>query len=67
MNTNLFLPVLGGFVAGVFVGAGQWFALLVLVAALVAWRFLQLPPRDPPSSETQPNPPRPGPTPGRFF
>jgi len=48
MNSNLFLPVLGGFVAGVFVGAGLWFALLVLVAALVIWRFVQQPPPPPP-------------------
>ena len=47
MNSNLFLPVLGGFVAGVFVGAGLWFALLVIVAALVIWRFMQ-PPAPPP-------------------
>ena len=36
---NPLLLLLGGFIAGVFVGAGQWFALVVCVAALAAWRW----------------------------
>jgi hypothetical protein len=31
------LASLGAFVAGVFVGAGQWFALFLCAAGLVAW------------------------------
>ena len=38
---------LAAFVAGVFVGAGLWIALVVVVAGWVAWRFLGPPP--PPS------------------
>ncbi|CAM2984435.1 hypothetical protein [Rariglobus hedericola] len=30
-------PCLGAFVAGVFVGAGLWFALIVCAAVVVAW------------------------------
>lgn len=36
MKTHLF-PCLGAFVAGVFVGAGLWFALIVCAALVVAW------------------------------
>jgi hypothetical protein len=57
---------IGGFAAGVLVGSGQFFAIFVLVAALVAWRFMQPPPPDPSQQFTQP-PTRPGSTPGRFF
>jgi hypothetical protein len=46
---NQLVPILGAFVVGVFVGAGQWFALVIMVAVLVAWHLAQLPPRDPPS------------------
>ena len=38
---NPLLLLLGGFIAGVFVGAGQWLALVVCVAALAAWRWLR--------------------------
>lgn len=34
---HLLLPCLGAFVAGVFVGAGLWFALIVCAALVVAW------------------------------
>ncbi len=33
------LVCLGGFVAGVLVGAGQWFALFLCAAGLAAWWF----------------------------
>jgi hypothetical protein len=65
MNPKLLLLLLGAFVAGVFVGAGQWFALFVFVAALAAWRWLEPPPpSDLPLSV--PSQPRPGSPPGRF-
>ena len=35
--------VLGAFVAGVFIGATQWFALVVCVAALAMCRWRTLP------------------------
>ena len=68
MNPSVLLFALGGFVAGVFVGAGQWFALCVLVASLAAWRWLgPPPPPDLPSLDSPHHPKhRPGPTPGRF-
>ena len=58
---------IGGFVLGVFVGAGQWFALAVIATSAVAWRWYR-PPSPPDSSQqfTQPTT-RPGSTPGRFF
>ncbi len=60
MSPKLLLLLLGAFVAGVFVGAGQWFALFVFVAALAAWRWLEPPPpSDLPLS-------RPAHKPGRF-
>ena len=31
------LPLLGAFVAGVFAGAGMWFALILCMAGLVVW------------------------------
>ena len=36
--------VLAGFVAGVFVGAGQWLALAVCAAFLAVWRWHHPPP-----------------------
>lgn len=39
------LPCLGGFVAGVFVGAGLWLALILCATGLVAWWFGQQPDR----------------------
>ncbi len=41
------LPCLGAFVAGVFVGAGLWIALIVCAAALAAWRYGLAPPPPP--------------------
>ena len=63
MTPTLLLLLLGAFVAGVFVGAGQWFALFVFVAALAMWRWLEPPPSDLPLSTPKP---RPGQPPGRF-
>ncbi len=44
MNRSLLVATLAGFVAGVLVGAQLWFALLLIVAAAVAWQFLGPPP-----------------------
>lgn len=46
MNTNPLIAALAAFVAGVFVGAGLWFALVVLAVGLAAWRWFH--PRPPP-------------------
>jgi hypothetical protein len=57
----------GGFIIGVFVGAGQWFALAVIAASAVALRWYSTrPPPDPSRPFTQPQQ-RPGSPPGRFF
>lgn len=34
---------LAAFVAGIFVGAGWWLPLLVIAAAMAAWRWLEPP------------------------
>ena len=39
------LIVLAAFVAGIFVGAGWWFPLVVIVATVAAWRWLEPPAR----------------------
>ena len=68
MNPTVILLALGCFVAGVFVGSGQWFALCVLVASVAAWRWLgPPPPPDLPSFHPDPQSNhRPGSPPGRF-
>ena len=38
---------LAAFVAGVFVGAGQWIALIACAAALAAWFYGSMPPSPP--------------------
>ena len=44
MNSGSLPTALAAFVAGVFVGAGLWFALVVLAAGLAAWHLLGPPP-----------------------
>jgi hypothetical protein len=44
MNAHPLITNLAAFVAGVFVGAGLWFALVVLVAGMAAWRWFDPPP-----------------------
>ena len=44
MNRSHVITALASFVAGVFVGAGLWVALVVTAAGWVAWRFLDPPP-----------------------
>ncbi|MBI5767874.1 MAG: hypothetical protein HZA93_08760 [Verrucomicrobia bacterium] len=46
MHQTQLITALASFVAGVFVGAGLYFALSVTVALWVAWHFLK--PRPPP-------------------
>ncbi len=44
MHHQQLITTLAAFVAGVFVGAGLWIALVVTAAGWVAWRFLKPPP-----------------------
>ena len=39
------LIILAAFVAGIFVGVGWWLPLLVIAAAVAAWRWLEPPAR----------------------
>jgi hypothetical protein len=44
MNRSHVITALAAFVAGVFVGAGLWIALVILAAGAVAWRLYDPPP-----------------------
>lgn len=47
MTARRFVQFIGlaAFVAGIFVGAGWWLPLLVIAAAIAAWRWMEPPAR----------------------